>query len=136
MLCCFFPFNTDFFIRSIYYDICILISLNIIFRILINWERKGNFNKTCMLVVHLGETVPVILMFHLWFYLLVFLTSREEIDRLNAENDMLELQLTKEMTKNKEEASNRKKLERVLSDAANALKLTLRVSHWFVFLYN
>ena len=72
-------------------------------------------------------------MFHLWFYLLVFLTSREEIDRLNAENDMLELQLTKEMTKNKEEASNRKKLERVLSDAANALKLTLRVSHWFVF---
>jgi len=135
MLCCCFSFNTDFFIRIIYYNICILISLNIIFRILINWERKGNFNKTCMSVVHLGETA-CLLMFHLWFYLLVFLISREEIDRLNAENDMLELQLTKEMTKNKEEASNRKKLERVLSDAANALKLTLRVSHWFVFLYN
>lgn len=57
----------------------------------------------------------------------MFVCSREEIDRLNSENDVLETQLQRETEKNKEEAKNRKKLERVLADAAHALKLALRV---------
>lgn len=52
---------------------------------------------------------------------------REEIDRINSENNVLETQLKHETDKNKEEARNRKQLEKVLGDAANALKQALRV---------
>ena len=40
--------NTDFFIRSIYPNICMLFPYNILFRKFINWERKGNFKYICI----------------------------------------------------------------------------------------
>ena len=38
-----FKLNTYSFIRSVYYNICMTFSQNILFRELVYWERKGNF---------------------------------------------------------------------------------------------
>jgi len=47
MYCVVFSFklDTDSFIRSIYYNICLLISMLFCFRKSINWESKGNFKN-------------------------------------------------------------------------------------------
>jgi hypothetical protein len=52
---------------------------------------------------------------------------REEIDHINKDNDNLEFELRTETDKVTTEVKNRKKLERVLKDAAGALKMALRV---------
>jgi len=44
LLCVFlFKLNTNSFIRTIHYNICMLISQNIRFMKCVNWERKSNF---------------------------------------------------------------------------------------------
>jgi len=46
-----FKFNTDSFVISFYYNICMLISFNNFYRKLTNWERKGNFNSSVLIVI-------------------------------------------------------------------------------------
>lgn len=53
-------------------------------------------------------------------------SMKEEIERINKDNDNLEFELRTETDKSQQEVKNRKKLERVLGDAANALKTALR----------
>lgn len=72
----------------------------------------GFFKKTCKDIVLLCFVVYIF---------------REEIDRINKDNDNLEFELRTETDKVSQEVKNRKKLERILGDSANALKAVLSV---------
>jgi hypothetical protein len=66
---------------------------------------------------------------HVQYFINFWNVFREEIDRINKDNDNLELELRTETEKVAQEVKNRKKLERVLQDAAGALRVALRVGN-------
>ena len=61
-------------------------------------------------------------------FLLLLLVDREELLLLSKENEQFEDDLTEMRTQLQEESKNKKKLEQVLRDAAQAMKHALTVS--------
>ena len=70
-----------------------------------------------------------------WHLITVCFNFREEIAGLSQESETQEIQIRSTNEKLSEEINNRKKLEKVLQDAAGALRVVLRVGLLWNFSY-